>query len=152
MMVIVDTCVWSVALRRNKPRDCGEARELETLIRDCRVQLLGPIRQELLSGIRDVKQFDTLKSHLAGFPDLALETEDYVMAATFFNLCRAKGIQGSNTDFLLCAVGVRHRLSIYTTDGDFRLFAASLPIVLHQPEKRAPATALSPVNGDTPVP
>jgi predicted nucleic acid-binding protein len=54
-----------------------------------------------------------------------------------FNLCRAKGIQGSNTDFLICAVAVRHDFTIFTTDGDFRLFAKCLPIVLYESKTHA---------------
>jgi predicted nucleic acid-binding protein len=134
MMVVVDTCLWSLALRRDRPADCAEARELESLVRDSRIQMLGPIRQEILSGLRNKQQFDRLKGHLASFPDLHLDSEDYVTAAIFFKLCRSKGIQGSNTDFLICAVAVRHRLEIYTTDGDFTHFAKHLPIVLHHPE------------------
>ena len=137
MMVLVDTCIWSLALRRDRPNECHEARELEQLIRDARVQMLGPIRQEILSGIPSKPHFDRLKTHLAAFPDLAIESEDYVLAATFFNLCRGKGLQGSNTDFLICAVGVRHGLAIYTTDRDFGLFAAHLPIVLY-PDAASP--------------
>ena len=131
MSVIIDTCVWSAALRRDGVRDCPEVAELANLIQDGRVQMLGPIRQELLSGVRSDKQFDGLRSHLEAFPDLALEAEDYVMAAQFYNLCRTKGVQGSNTDFLICAAAVRHRLTIYTTDNDFALFAKHLPITLH---------------------
>ena len=134
MNVIVDTCVWSVALRRDGFRECREVTELANLIRDGRIQMLGPIRQELLSGVRSEKQFNSLRLHLAAFPDLLLEADDYVMAAKFYNLCRARGVQGSNTDFLICAASVRHRLAIYTTDGDFSLFSAHLPIALHQAE------------------
>lgn len=71
------------------------------------------------------------RERLAAFPDLPLATEDYVTAATVLNLCRAQGVQGSTTDFLICAAAVRHRLAIFTTDADFALFAAHLPIVLH---------------------
>ena len=59
-------------------------------------------------------------------------TEDYVTAARFYNLCRSKGIQGSNTDFLICAVAVRNNFAVFTTDNDFALFATRLPIVLHE--------------------
>ena len=62
-----------------------------------------------------------------------LEAEDYVTASKFFNLCRAMGIQGSNTDFLICAVAVRHKLAIFTADRDFVYFAKCLPIVLYGP-------------------
>ena len=94
--------------------------------------MIGPIRQEILSGIRSESQFKKLRNHLKSFPDLPILTEDYVKAASFFNLCRSKGIQGSNTDFLICAVAVRNKFSIYTTDKDFELFSKHLDVALHQ--------------------
>ena len=132
MKVLVDTSIWSLALRRGSDSTSRPVRELRSLIADNRVQMIGPIRQEILSGIRDEAQFKELDVHLSAFPDLPVAAEDYVMAARFFNLCRGKGIQGSNTDFLICAVAVRHRLTIFTADKDFALYAKHLPIVLHR--------------------
>jgi predicted nucleic acid-binding protein len=132
MMVLVDTCVWLLGLRRREHKDDPEVRELETLIRDSRVQLIGPIRQEILSGIARRAQFDRIRLSLAAFPDLPIVAEDYELAASYYNLCRSKGIQGSNTDFLICAVGVRHEHEIYTTAEDFKRFTRCLPIVLHR--------------------
>ena len=128
----MDTSVWSEALRRAKRVESDVVRELRDLILEHRVDIIGPIRQEVLSGLREDAQFEKLGKHLAAFPDVPLETSDYTMAAKFFNACRRKGIQGSNTDFLICAVAVRRELSIYTTDKDFPLFAKYLPIVLHE--------------------
>ncbi|MES1245213.1 MAG: type II toxin-antitoxin system VapB family antitoxin [Acidobacteriota bacterium] len=54
-------------------------------------------------------------------------------AAELFNLCRRQGVQGSNTDFLLCAVAERHGLPILTTDGDFEIFSRHVPVSLHRP-------------------
>ena len=140
MRVLVDTSVWSLALRRPARVQNPEAAELRRLITDHRVEIMGPIRQELLSGVRDRAQFDRLESNLAAFPDLPLLAEDYVVAAKFFNLCRSKGIQGSNTDFLICAAAVRHNCSIFTTDGDFAKFANCLPVVLHENRRAAAPT------------
>jgi len=134
MRVLVDTGVWSAALRRAKRTEPGPARELRNLISDHRVEIIGPIRQELLSGIREEAHFDRLEKHLTAFPDLQLTTQDFVTAAQFYNLCRARRIQGSNTDFLICAVAARHKLAIYTMDRDFCLFSRHLPIVLHAPD------------------
>lgn len=131
MRVIVDTCVWSLALRRGKGAKRPEIDELRNLVLDHRVEMLGPIRQEILSGVRDEKQFDKLRIHFESFPDLPMLTEDYVTAARFFNLCRSKGIQGSNTDFLICAVAARNRFSVFTTDKDFEGFSKHLPITLY---------------------
>ncbi|MFZ1946000.1 MAG: PIN domain-containing protein [bacterium] len=132
MKVLVDTSVWSLALRRGSGSEVGVVRELSSLIGDGRVTMVGPIRQEILSGIREEEQFKELEARLAAFPDIGLEPQDHVTAARFFNLCRRKGVQGSNTDFLICAVAVRHRLAILTTDRDFAQYAKYLPIVLHK--------------------
>ena len=131
MRVLVDTSVWSAALRRPRPATGAIVEELAQLVREGRVVVIGPIRQEVLSGIKDAVQFETLRNHLQAFPDSALETADFEAAAACFNRCRAKGIQGSNTDFLLCAVAERRDLSIFTTDGDFRDYARVLPLNLH---------------------
>jgi predicted nucleic acid-binding protein len=133
MKIIVDTSVWSLALRRDASESLGPVQELSHLIRDHRVQMIGPIRQEILSGIRSESQFGKLQKHLESFPDLPIHTEDYVAAAKFFNRCRSEGVQGSNTDFLICAVAVSNRFSIFTTDKDFELFSKHLAIVLHKP-------------------
>jgi predicted nucleic acid-binding protein len=130
--IIVDTCIWSAALRSAKQGDSEVVEELRSLITDHRVRMIGPVRQEILSGIRDDSQFRGLSQRLASFPDLPILTEDYVTAAEYFNLCRGKGIQGSNTDFLICAVAVRNECAVFTEDGDFRRFAEHIPVVLHE--------------------
>ena len=132
MKILVDTSVWSLALRRGDQTHLECEKELCGLIQDHRVQMIGPIRQEVLSGIRSESQFIDLKKHLDSFPDIPILTEDYVEAAKYFNLCRSKGIQGSNTDFLICSVSVRNELPIYTVDKDFLLYRKHIPIRLHK--------------------
>ena len=132
MNVLVDTSIWSLALRRSKVIVNVEMIELRRLIDDFEAAIIGPIRQELLYGIRDIKQFVFLRERLAAFPDLALKTADFEQAASYFNHCRVKGVQGSNTDFLICAVSSSRKMPIFTTDGDFAQFAKLLPIKLHR--------------------
>jgi predicted nucleic acid-binding protein len=130
--VLVDTSVWSAALRRRTSASNEEVTSaLASLVEDGRVVTIGPIRQELLSGIKERAQFGRLREHLRAFPDTELTTDDYEEAAGFFNACRVKGIQGSNTDFLICAIAARNQFSIFTTDGDFVRFAEILPISLY---------------------
>jgi predicted nucleic acid-binding protein len=130
--VLVDTSVWSLALRRREPEDAPQVRELQELILEGRVVIIGPVRQEVLSGIRHAAQFRRLRAALRAFPDLDLNAEDYERAAELFNLCRGRGIQGSNTDFLICAVAERRRMSILTTDLDFPRFGEQIPLRLHE--------------------
>jgi predicted nucleic acid-binding protein len=132
MKVIVDTSIWSLALRRSQAVENKYVKELEELIEEVRVQLIGPVRQELLNGIRSEKQFRVLKKHLRAFKDLDIETEDYELASEYFNKARKNGIQGSNTDFLLCAISTRLQMSIFTADKDFINFQSVLPIELHR--------------------
>lgn len=135
MKVLVDTSVWSLALRRPVGVAHGDPQKkvvsaLSDLVQDGRVVLLGAIRQELLSGIKLQEQFDALQSALAAFDDVPLVMQDYVRAAQFFNLCRANGVQGSNTDFLICAAAANHDLPIFTLDQDFENYKKWLPIRL----------------------
>jgi predicted nucleic acid-binding protein len=132
MKIVVDTCVWSYALRRGVSDKPEVVRELIELIKEVRVQLIGPIRQELLSGIRYKKQFDQLKSYLSAFPDLPLESQDFEKAAEYFNTCQRIGVQGSNTDFLICAVAYNYNFEIFSTDRDFNTFEENLPIKLYK--------------------
>jgi predicted nucleic acid-binding protein len=130
--VLVDTSVWSMALRRRARVDHPAVDQLRALIRDARVAIIGPIRQELLSGIADAEAYERLRNHLRAFPDLPVETADHEQAAEHYTACRRRGIQGSNTDFLICAVAIRRNLAILTTDADFERFAEVLPIQLAQ--------------------
>lgn len=133
MKIIVDTCIWSLALRRSNVKADSYIEELKNLIEEIRVQFIGPIRQELLSGIKSKTQFSKLKQHLKSFEDVELKAEDYELAAEYFNAARKKGIQGSNTDFLICAISTRHNMSILTTDKDFTEFQSVFPVRLHTP-------------------
>ena len=137
MKVLIDTSVWSLALRRRHPdREAAIVEELARLIADFEVAMIGPIRQELLSGIRDERQYLTLREKLRAFPDLRLDTADFETGARFFNKCRAEGVQGSNTDLLLCAVGHLRGMPIFTTDKDFNAYSRTLGTKLHRPPAR----------------
>jgi len=134
--VLVDTSIWSLALSRSgAPAEEGRSLvdELNGLIDDVRVAMIGPIRQELLSGIPSQAQFEALKEKLQAFEDLPLGRDDYERASGFYNTCRRSGVQGSPTDLLICAVGAGKGMPIFTSDKDFVLYAKHLPVSLHRP-------------------
>src|SRR5205085_11020167 len=129
----VDTSVWSHILRRRgRSASVSMSSEMASLVEDGRVAMIGSIRQELLSVVRELAHFERLREHLRAFPDVPITTDDYEQAASFYNLCRARGIQGSNTDFLICAIAARNDFAIFTMDEDFTRFAKVLPIALHK--------------------
>lgn len=135
MNVLVDTSVWSLALRRRaqdlNARELLLVRELTELVGDGRATMIGLIRQELLSGIKTPAQFEKLRNSLAAFPDEPVDTMDYEAAAKAGNDCRAKGIAVSVVDMLICAVAHSRRMSIFTTDPDFEKYARILALKLH---------------------
>jgi predicted nucleic acid-binding protein len=137
MMVLVDTPVWSLALRR-KSTDLSASEEFRTrslaeLIREGRAQLIGVVRQELLSGIREPEKFDKLRNYLRAFDDIHLDGADYEHAAQLHNRCRRRGIAGSAIDFLICGVADRRRWQIFTTDADFEHYQKVLGLKLYRP-------------------
>ena len=135
MKVLVDTCVWSLALRGRQgalaPDQRRLTREWEELVREGRIAMIGPIRQELLSGIRGVEDFEKTRRCLAAFDDVPLGTADYEHAARLCDVCRSRGVSGSPTGFLICSVALRLGATIFTTDADFRRYATHLPLRLH---------------------
>ena len=132
MKVLVDTCIWSYALRSKHQDFSAYVKQLNDLISAQRVLIIGAIKQELLSGYGDANKFEVLNEHLSYFENETVIDVDYIEAARFSNRCRQKGIQGSHIDFLICAVAVRLNAEIFTTDKDFDFYKQHLPIKLHK--------------------
>ena len=136
MTVLVDTPVWSLVLRRRpsdlETKDRRIVNGWRELVRRRRVAIIGPIRQEVLSGVREEAQFEKLRRQLAPFGDTPLQEEDFVTAARFFNRCRRQGITPGSIDLLLCAVAYRSEFAIFSTDRDFDHYARYVPIRRHQ--------------------
>jgi predicted nucleic acid-binding protein len=133
-MILVDTPVWSMALRR-RADDLADAERRHTqalyrIIDEGRAELLGTVRQELLSGLREEGQFRRLRNYLRDFPDTRVSMEDHEQAARASNQCRRAGISSSPVDMLLCAVAIHHDWEIFTTDRDFVHYQSVLKIKL----------------------
>ena len=135
MRVIVDTDVWSEAFRKKGPKS-EYVDELQDLIQEGRIQMIGVIRMEILCGIRGEKMFGSLSEKLEAFSDRSLDPEVFVTAARFLNLCRSKGIQGSNNDFIICACSMLWKMPILSKDMDFIRYRKILPIELMKPRSR----------------
>lgn len=138
MNVLVDTSIWSLALRRLRsdlnPAERVLVHDWERLVTERRATIIGPIRQEVLSGIREAEKFEALLKVLAPFPDEAIVDIDYVDAARITNRCRSAGLAVSAIDSLICAVAVRVGSPIYSTDHDFQRIKRFVAISLHATE------------------
>jgi predicted nucleic acid-binding protein len=120
-MIVVDTSVWSRALRR---RPAGQADAAATILRALieahePVGLPGIVFQELLTGVRAPEQFERLLAALEPFPLLLAEREHHLLAAEIGNACRAAGVAASTPDLLIAATAVRLRGTLLTSDRDF---------------------------------
>ena len=118
MKVLVDTPIWSYALGSQNKEYQSEINMLISLIGDQRAIIIGPIRQEILSGYSDLRKYRIIKEKLSYFENTPIIDTDYVLAAEFSNKCRKKGIQGSHIDFLICAVANRIEIPVFTNDND----------------------------------
>jgi len=140
-MVLADTPVWSLFFRRLEahlsPNQQAIRNELAELITVDRAHLIGPVRQEVLSGVRDPAQFVRMRDRLRAFADPVIAIEDYELAGEYFNRCRASGLVGGAVDLLICAMAVRRDWQVFTTDRDFIGYARHLPVVLYKPRETA---------------
>lgn len=134
MYVLVDTSIWSLALRKRertqedeKVIDC-----LSEIIRDLRLAIIGPIRQEILSGISDHEKYLELRDKISVFEDYVIGTSEYELAADYYNKCMKKGIQGSHIDYLICAVAVNNKMNILTLDKVFCNYQKVIPIEIEK--------------------
>lgn len=117
--VLVDTNIWSTFFRRNKPEDEKLRVNLEMLMRENRIVIIGPIRQEILTGIKDPGKYLLLKEYLHAYEDQQISTEAYEIAAQITNNCAKNGIAISSIDAIIVAVVQLGEYEIYTYDQDF---------------------------------
>jgi predicted nucleic acid-binding protein len=132
LKVLVDTPIWSYALRSQDKKYQSEIDALTSLIRDQKAIIIGPIRQEILSGYSDMRKYRIIKDKLSYFENAPIVDADYELAAEFSNKCRKKGIQGSHIDFLICAIANRIDIPIFTNDNDFNHYQKVIPIKLYK--------------------
>ena len=135
MSVLVDSDVWSELLRKVKGELSPQVKVLTTLLDEAEVgvMLIGAVRQEVLSGWRERQQFERVRELLRDFPDQDVGTAEYELAAEYFNTCRSKGVQGSHTDFLICACSVAWDVPVLTRDQDYLRYAEHVPVRLYAP-------------------
>jgi predicted nucleic acid-binding protein len=130
MRVLVDTCIWSNVFRYKNPV-LSDKDLLMNLVEDDRASLIGPIRQEFLSGIKEQAKFLAMKNALRSFADLPLKTEIFELAADMFNNCRRRGVSASTVDMMICAASKYYNLSIWSDDPDFGYYKTCIDITLY---------------------
>ncbi len=124
MNVLVDTSVWSLALRRDAPPDVPEIDQLRQSLEAGSVYCTGLILQELLQGFTKPRAHRQIIERFAALPLLVPDRQDHIEAAELRNRCRRKGVQGGTIDALLAQLCIRYDLTMLSTDKDFRNIAS----------------------------
>ncbi len=120
MTLLVDTSVWSLALRRDAPVDAPEVEALKSALLGGEVIVTtGLVLQELLQGLSGPRAHAQIVERFAVMPTIAPDREDHIAAAALRNACRANGVQIGTIDALLAQICMRHGLTLLTTDQDF---------------------------------
>ncbi|MEK6376116.1 MAG: PIN domain-containing protein [Acidobacteriota bacterium] len=131
MKLLVDTSVWSLALRRDEPSTHATVTFLtQALWHGDSVFTTGLILQELLQGFHGPKTRDEILKRFDALPLIIPQQEDHIAAADLRNECRRRGVQVDTIDALLAQLCIRHQLTMLTTDEDFVSVARYAPLNL----------------------
>jgi len=134
MTLLVDTSVWSLALRRD-----GEA--IDPAVQELKAALLGAdivvttglVLQELLQGFSGPKAAAQIIERFAALPLLQPDREDHIAAAQLRNTCRRAGVQMGTVDALLAQLCIRHDVVLLSADKDFVHAAKHCPLRIWSP-------------------
>ena len=132
MNILVDTSVWSLALRRDGPPDTAELTELKRALQAGMVVSTGLVLQELLQGFSRPKAHDLIVDQFRAFPLIVPDRQDHISAADLRTRCRRRGVQIGTIDALLAQLCIRHDLQILATDQDFQSIAKIAKLTVWQ--------------------
>lgn len=129
MTLLVDTSVWSLALRRDVESTEPQARHLrEALLGSEDVVITGVVLQELLQGFSGPKARARIVERFAALPLLMPDRQDHVDAAALHTVCRRAGVRIGTIDALLAQLCIHHDLTLLTADKDFTQAARHRPL------------------------
>ena len=135
MTLLVDTSVWSLALRRDATSSEPEVPQLKDALLGADVVVTtGLVLQELLQGFSGPKVSAQIIERFAALPLLQPDREDHVSAAELRNTCRRAGIQIGTIDALLAQLCIRHELTLLSIDKDFKLAAKHCTLRVWSPK------------------
>ena len=129
MSLLVDTSVWSLALRRDAPEAVPQVTALTDAI-DAGETILttGLVLQELLQGFAGPKARAQILERFSAVPLLVPDRDDHIQAAALRNTCGRAGVQVGTIDALIAQLCVRHGLTLLSTDQDFENIARHTPL------------------------
>lgn len=134
MTFLVDTSVWSLALRRDGSTSAAEVLALQdALAGSDAVVTTGLVLQELLQGFSGPRASAAIVERFQALPIIAPDRTDHIAAAEVRNSCRRAGVQLGTIDALLIQLCGRHELTLLSIDNDFAHAAKHVPFKLWRP-------------------
>lgn len=134
MSLLVDTSVWSLALRRDRAQDLAEVDALLRALGGTDIVVTtGLILQELLQGFVPDRARQQVIDRFASVPLIQPDRDDHVAAAGLRNTCRKSGVQLGTIDALIAQLAIRHGHTLLTTDLDFDDAAPHIGLRLWRP-------------------
>lgn len=129
MTLLVDTSVWSLALRRDRDGDVPQIQALRAALEGGEIVVTtGLVLQELLQGFAGPRARKDIIERFAALPLLSPDRQNHIDAAELRNRCRRAGVQLGTIDALLAQLCIRHGLTLLTTDDDFVHAARHCPL------------------------
>ncbi|MBI5682263.1 MAG: PIN domain nuclease [Deltaproteobacteria bacterium] len=120
-MILVDTSVWIDFLTG---RDTPHRRLLHRLLENeeeiCITEI---ILAEILQGIKEDADYDTVKNYLLEFPIIKPNgIHSYIMAAEIYRKCRRYGKTVRKTiDCIIAAIAIENKVALFHNDVDFKV-------------------------------
>jgi len=129
--LLVDTSVWSLALRRDGATGSKEVVALREALNGAdAVVTTGLVLQELLQGFSGPKDKESVIERFGTLPLIQPDRQDHIAAAEVRNVCRRSGVQVGTIDALLIQLCGRFELTLLSTDKDFANAAPYVPFKL----------------------
>lgn len=126
-MVIVDTSAWIQALR---PGASAKRQELDRLLSQREVAMVGPVLAEVLQGARSSHEFQELHVRLTALPYLAETVGTWARVGGLAYELRQRGASLTLVDLLIASLALEHDCAVYTFDEHFQRVPG---LKLHQP-------------------
>ena len=131
MTLLVDTSVWSLALRRDGSTESKEVIALREALNGAdAVVTTGLVLQELLQGFSGPRDKVSVIERFGALPLIQPDRQDHIAAAEVRSVCRRSGVQVGTIDALLIQLCGRHELTLLSTDKDFAHAALYVPFKL----------------------
>jgi len=128
---IIDTSVWSLALRKKGPSNHTSVKKLFQLLDEGeQIFITGTILQEILQAFKSEATVKKVANHLESVPLIVLDRDDYAKAASVHRRCASKGISVSTTDCQISQAAITNNCLLLSTDRDFEYIARHTPLKL----------------------